>query len=123
VVHRYIGRLEHSEEDWRAIFAGTPYAETALLADASPHTNSGDAQGARLQMRRVLARRADLRRAVCVLIEADYDWFECLGYNRTRCWSGEAVEEAVPLCQRSESCSAWLATHTMRIDHTRTTQS
>ena len=112
---QYVGRLEHAAEDWKAIFAGTPFEGSMLRADASPHTNSGDAQGARLQMRTVLKRRHDLRRAVCVLIEADYDWFECLGYNRSKCWSGEAVDEAVPLCQTSETCSAWLAKHSMRI--------
>ena len=33
-------------------------------------------------------------------------WLECLGYKRSRCWSGEALGEAAQsMCKRNPSCA------------------
>ena len=103
----FVGRLEHADDDWAAIFGGTQLAQTKLDSSLRVHQmSSSDGAGARQSMRNLLQRRADLRRGVCTLIGADYDWLECLGYKRSRCWSGEALGEAAQsMCKRNPSCA------------------
>ena len=104
----FVGRLEHADEDWAAIFEGTPMAHTKLDPSLRVHQlSSSDAQGARRSMRNLLKQRTDLRHGLCTLISADYDWLECLGYSRSRCWSGEALDEAAQsMCTYNPSCAA-----------------
>ena len=106
----FVGRLEHADEDWAAIFEGTPMAHTKLDPSLGWHElSSSDAQDARQSMRNLLKQRTDLRHGLCTLIGADYDWLECLGYSRStsRCWSGEALDEAAqPMCTHNPSCAA-----------------
>jgi hypothetical protein len=106
----FVGRLESADEDFAAIFDGTPLAEKRLDPSSRVHQlSSSDAQGARRTMRQVLKRRPDLRHGLCTLIGPDYDWLECLGYERRRCWSGEAVDEAAQsMCTHSSACAARL---------------
>ena len=105
-----VGRLEASQQDWEAIMlrSGIPsLRHSVLLANTScatddrecrervatkQHASSADPQGAAASMRGVLADEAPLRRGLCTLLSADYEWLRCLGYRREACLDGSALK-------------------------------
>ena len=109
-VPQLVGRLEASQQDWEAIMlrSGIPsLRHSVLLANTScatddrecrervatkQHASSADPQGAAASMRGVLADEAPLRRGLCTLLSADYEWLRCLGYRREACLDGSALK-------------------------------